>query len=166
MAKVSRGAHRDRQYWLVKSEPGEFSFEDLWGSPGRRTAWDGVRNYQARNHIRDEMHKGDLVFFYHSNCAEPGIAGIAEVVKEAYPDPTAFERGNPRFDPRSSRETPSWYVVDVRAVERFPRPIALTELRADPLLEGMPLLRKGNRLSVQKVGAAEWNAVLALVKRT
>jgi predicted RNA-binding protein with PUA-like domain len=165
MTKVAQGAHKDRQYWLLKSEPDTFSFDDLWNSPGRTSHWDGVRNFQARNYLRDEMKKGDLVFFYHSG-ANPGVVGIAEVVREGYPDPTALDPNHPHFDPKSNQENPSWFMVDIHAIERLARPIALSEMRTHPQLEGMQLLRKGNRLSVQKVGAAEWNAVLGLAKQS
>jgi len=164
MSATKRPAGANRQYWLVKSEPGTFSFDNLWDSPGRTTGWDGVRNYQARNLMRDEMQKGDLVFFYHSSTAEPGIVGIAEVVSAAYPDETAHDPDNPHFDPRSKPENPSWYAVDIRAVEKFSRPVTLSELRTRPELEGLPLLQKGSRLSVQRVGAVEWNAVLVMAK--
>ncbi|MGH7484666.1 MAG: EVE domain-containing protein, partial [bacterium] len=142
-----------------------FSFEDLWRSPGRTSHWDGVRNFQARNYLRDEMKTGDLVFFYHSG-ADPGIVGIAEVVREGYPDSTALDPKDSHYDPKSTKDKPTWFMVDVHAIERFPRPISLSELRARPELEGMGLLKKGNRLSVQKVGAAEWNAVVAMAKKT
>jgi len=164
MSRVSRPSGPNRQYWLLKSDPGDFSFEDLWNSPNRTTTWDGVRNFQARNYLRDEMKRGDLVFFYHSNCKEPGIAGIAEVVREGYPDETAFDPKHKHFDPKSDRDKPTWYAVDIRAVERFPRIVALSELRGKPELEGMPLLQKGSRLSVQPVGSVEWNAVVAAAK--
>ena len=163
MTKVARTS-RDRQYWLLKSEPESFSFDNLWNLPGRTTAWDGVRNYQARNYMRDEMKKGDLAFFYHSG-AEPGIVGVVEIVREGYPDPTAVDPKDPHYDPRTKNGESSWSLVDVHAIERLPRPISLGEMRRKPELEGMPLLQKGNRLSVQKVGAAEWNAVLALAKQ-
>lgn len=165
MTKVNRSAQSDRHYWLLKSEPESFSFDDLWNAPGHTSHWDGVRNYQARNYMRDEMKKGDLAFFYHSG-AEPGIVGIVEVVREGYPDHTAVDPKDPHYDPRTKGDESSWSMVDVRAIEHFPRPIPLSELRTKPQLEGMPLLQKGNRLSVQKVGAAEWNAVVALTKET
>jgi predicted RNA-binding protein with PUA-like domain len=165
MTKVNRPAQADRHYWLLKSEPESFSFDDLWNAPGHTSHWDGVRNYQARNYMRDEMKKGDLAFFYHSG-AEPGIVGIVEVVREGYPDHTAVDPKDAHYDPRTKGGESSWSMVDVRAIERFPRPIPLSELRMKPQLEGMPLLQKGNRLSVQKVGAAEWNAVVALAKET
>jgi predicted RNA-binding protein with PUA-like domain len=162
MTKVTRAAQRDRQYWLLKSEPETFSFDDLWNAPGHTSHWDGVRNYQARNFMR-EMKKGDLGFFYHSGT-EPGIAGIVEVVREAYPDHTALDPKDPHYDPKSKGSESSWSMVDVRAIERLPRTVPLSELRTKPELEGMHLLQKGNRLSIQKVGAAEWNAVVALAK--
>lgn len=164
MTKVARPAHKDRQYWLLKSEPGTFSFDDLWNSPDRTTCWDGVRNFQARNFMRDEMKKGDLAFFYHSG-ADPGIVGIVEIVREGYPDPTALDPRDPHYDPAARNGESHWFMVDVHAIERFPRPIPLREMRAKPELEGMPLLQKGSRLSVQKVGATEWNAVIALAKQ-
>ena len=163
MTKVTRAAQKDRHYWLLKSEPETFSFDDLWNKPGHSTHWDGVRNYQARNFMRDEMKKGDLAFFYHSG-AEPGIVGIVEIVREGYPDHTAVDPKDPHYDPRTKGGESSWSMVDVHAIERFPRHVPLSELRTKPELEGMPLLQKGNRLSVQKVGAAEWNAVVALAK--
>lgn len=162
MTKVTRGAQGDRQYWLLKSEPETFSFDDLWGAPGHTTHWDGVRNFQARNFLR-EMKQGDLGFFYHSG-SDPGIVGIVEVVREAYPDSTALDPKDPHYDPKNKSGESSWSMVDVRAIERLPRSVPLSELRTKPELEGMPLLRKGNRLSIQKVGAAEWNAVVALAK--
>jgi predicted RNA-binding protein with PUA-like domain len=164
MTKVTRAAQKDRQYWLLKSEPESFSFDDLWNEPGHTTHWDGVRNYQARNFMRDEMKKGDLAFFYHSG-SEPGIVGIVEIVREGYPDHTALDPKDPHYDPGSKGGETSWSMVDVHAIERFPRAITLSELRTKPELEGMPLLQKGSRLSVQKVGAAEWNAVVALAKQ-
>jgi predicted RNA-binding protein with PUA-like domain len=165
MTKVNRSAQADRHYWLLKSEPESFSFDDLWNAPAHTSHWDGVRNYQARNYMRDEMKKGDLAFFYHSG-AEPGIVGIVEVVREGYPDHTAVDPKDPHYDPRTKGGESSWSMVDVRAIEHFPRAIPLSELRTKPELQGMPLLQKGNRLSVQKVGAAEWNAVVALTKET
>jgi predicted RNA-binding protein with PUA-like domain len=165
MTRITQSAQKDRQYWLLKSEPESFSFDDLMNAPNQTSHWDGVRNYQARNFMRDEMKKGDLAFFYHSG-AEPAIAGIVEVVREGYPDHTAVDPKDAHYDPRSKGGESSWSMVDVRALERLPRPITLSEMRTKPELQGMPLLQKGNRLSVQKVGAAEWNAVLALAKQT
>ncbi len=153
-----------RQYWLLKSEPKVFSFADLCALPGRTTGWDGVRNYQARNFLRS-MRAGDLVFFYHSNAEPPGIAGIAEIVLEAHPDPTQFDRAHEHFDAKSKREAPAWLMVDLRAVEPLPRFVALDELRNDPELAAMQVCQKGSRLSVQAVSASEWGRVLALAKQ-
>jgi predicted RNA-binding protein with PUA-like domain len=165
MTKVEKAAHKDRHYWLLKSDPESFSFEDLWSLPDRTTHWDGVRNFQARNFLRDEMKKGDLAFFYHSGGDDPGVVGIVEVVREGYPDHTAFDPKDSHFDPKSKKDSPTWSMIDIHAVERFPRPVSLAEMRTKPELEGLPLLQKGNRLSVQKVGSTEWNAVVALSKR-
>jgi predicted RNA-binding protein with PUA-like domain len=147
-------------HWLMKSEPDTFSIDDLKRKD--REAWDGVRNYQARNYMRDGMRKGDKVFFYHSNCAEPGIVGIAEVVTEAYPDPTQFDPKSKYFDPASSRDNPRWMLVEVKFVKKLKRTITLKELQGDPALSDMPLVRKGNRLSVMPVSAAEWRHILTL----
>ena len=164
MAKVTRPTQTDRRYWLLKSDPESFGFDDLWNSPGRTTHWDGVRNFQARNYMRDEMKKGDLAFFYHSGGDDPAIHGIVEIVREGYPDHTAVDPKDPHYDPRSKGVENPWSMVDIHAIERLGRPVKLSEMRTKPELEGMPLLQKGNRLSVQKVGAAEWNEVLALAK--
>lgn len=147
-------------HWLMKSEPDTFSIDDL--KRKKREAWDGVRNYQARNFMRDGMRVGDAVFFYHSNCAEPGIAGIAEVASDAYPDPSQFDPKSKYFDPASSRDNPRWILVDVKFVKKLTRVITLDELKNHPKLEGMALLRKGNRLSVMPVDAAEWKYILGL----
>ncbi|MEX2111134.1 MAG: EVE domain-containing protein [Gemmatimonadaceae bacterium] len=166
MNKLSKAQSPNRQYWLLKSDAESFSIDDLWSLPDRTTHWDGVRNFQARNFMRDEMKKGDLAFFYHSGGDEPGIAGIVEIVREGYPDPTALDPRDPHFDPKTKDGKSAWSMVDIRGVERFSRPVQLSEMRTRPELEGMPLLQKGNRLSVQKVGAAEWNAVLAMAKES
>ena len=155
-------AKRARRYWLVKSEPNCFSFDDLLRSPGRTTCWDGVRNYQARNFMRDDMKPGDLVFFYHSSAEPPAIVGVAEVVREGYPDHTAFDPTADHFDPKSSEDAPTWMMVDLRAVERFPRPLTLADLRGVPGLEKKALLQRGSRLSVQPVTAEEWEIVHGL----
>ena len=147
-------------HWLMKSEPDTFSIDDL-ASRGREP-WDGVRNYQARNFMRDGMRIGDGVFFYHSNCAEPGIVGLAEVVSDAYPDPSQFDPKSDYFDPGASRDNPRWMLVDVGFVRRLKRTITLKELQALPALAEMPLVRKGNRLSVMPVKASEWKAILGL----
>lgn len=148
-----------RQYWLVKSEPETFSFDDLWAAPKRTTAWDGVRNYRARNILRDEMRKGDRVLFYHSSTEPPAVVGVAEVVREGYPDQSALTRGDAHFDPKSRADAPTWYAVDLRAVERFRVAVPLARLRATEGLEGMALLQKGSRLSVQPVRPEEWEIV-------
>jgi predicted RNA-binding protein with PUA-like domain len=147
-------------HWLMKSEPETFSIDHL--KRKRREPWDGVRNYQARNFMRDGMRPGDKVFFYHSNCAVPGIVGIAEVVTDAYPDPSQFDARSKYFDPTSKREEPRWMLVDVKFVKKLKRTISLEELKADPALADMPLVRKGNRLSVMPVEAAHWKYILAL----
>ena len=158
-------AHRGGRHWLVKSEPGVFSFADLLAAPGQTTAWDGVRNYQARNFMRDDMRIGDLVLFHHSNADPAGVAGVAEVVSAAYPDPTALDPADPNFDPKSRAEAPTWMMVDLRAVEAFASLVPLDVLRATPALVGMELLRRGSRLSVQPVTSEEFAAVLALGRR-
>lgn len=146
-------------FWLLKSEQDVFSYDDLLAAPKRTAYWDGVRNYQARNTLRDLMKKGDRCFFYHSNSDPTGIAGICEVVREGYPDHTAFDPKDDHFDPKSRPEAPTWYMVDVKAVRAMPRIITLAELKGVKGLEKMVLLQKGSRLSVQPVTAREWTAV-------
>ena len=148
-------------YWLMKTEPGCFSIDDLQNSPGQTTMWDGVRNYQARNFMRDAMHEGDPVLFYHS-VTRPGIAGIAEVAGKAYPDPTQWDPANPHFDPASPADAPRWFLVDVRLVRKFKEVLPLALLRSQPELADMELLRKGSRLSVQPVRREEYEAILRL----
>ena len=155
-------ASSEKQYWLLKTEPSTFSFDDLWKAPKRTTFWDGVRNFQARNTLRDRMKKGDLVFIYHSSTDPTGIVGVAEVAKEGYPDATAFDAGDSHYDPKSKRESPTWFGVDVRAVEKIEPIITLEELRRTRGLEKMVLLQKGSRLSVQPVSAAEWSVIRGL----
>jgi predicted RNA-binding protein with PUA-like domain len=151
-------------YWLMKSEPDVFGIDHLAARKDQTEPWDGVRNYQARNMMRDEMKLGDQVFFYHSNCAEPGIVGIMEVVREGYPDHTAFDPEAKYYDPKSDPDNPRWYMVDVRYVRHLERNITLAELKglADGPLAGMPLLRKGNRLSIMPVTAEQWELILSL----
>ena len=146
------------QFWLMKSEPAEVSIEDALAAPDATVAWTGVRNYQARNFMRDAMRIGDGVLFYHSSCAEPGIAGLAEVCSTAYPDPTQFDAASPYHDDKSDPAAPRWMLVDVRAIKKT-RLIALPELRAEPALADMLLLKKGNRLSITPVSAAEWRHI-------
>ena len=149
------------RYWLMKSEPSAFSIQDLRKVRGRTTCWDGVRNFQARNFMR-AMKKGDGVLFYHSNADPPVVVGIAEVVKEAYPDDSAFERKDIHYDPRSTPAKPLWDMVDIKLVRIFPAPISLDRLRQETGLKRMELLRKGSRLSVQPVRLEEWVIVLTL----
>lgn len=151
-------------YWLMKSEPDEFSIDDLARAPNRSTPWFGVRNYQARNYMRDAMRVGDGVLFYHSSCEVPGIAGLARVASAPYPDETQFDRKGKYFDPKATRENPRWMLVDV-ALERKTRLLPLDELRARPELADMVILRRGNRLSVTPVTAREWKAVTKLLGR-
>ena len=161
-ARAAGPSAEPRRHWLVKSEPESFSFDDLLAAPYRTTCWDGVRNHQARNFMRDGMRVGDLVLFYHSNADPTGVAGIAEVAREAYPDHTAFDPADPHHDPRSRPESPTWLMVDIRAVERFAALVPLDELRATPALSGMELLRRGSRLSVHPVSAEHFALVRAM----
>jgi predicted RNA-binding protein with PUA-like domain len=151
-------------YWLMKSEPDVFGIDDLALRPTRTEPWDGVRNYQARNMMRDQLKVSDQVFFYHSNCREPGIAGIMEIVREGYPDHTALEPESKYYDPKSDPDNPRWFMVDVRYVRHLTRTIPLSELKQyeNGPLGGMPLLRKGNRLSVMPVTLEQWVFVLSL----
>lgn len=149
-------------YWLMKSEPSVFSIDDLMQREGQKEPWDGVRNYQARNMMRDQMKVGDDVFFYHSNCEIPGIVGIARIASESYPDPTQFMQGHPHFDPKSKPEQPSWYLVEVSFVRKLNRVISLSELKERTELQDFPLVRRGNRLSVMPVSGPEWNFILTL----
>jgi predicted RNA-binding protein with PUA-like domain len=151
-----------RKYWLMKTEPSVFSFDDLMRAPKRTTHWDGVRNFQARNFMRDEMKAGDGVFIYYSSTDEPGVAGVAEVAREAYPDPSAFDKKDPHYDPASKPDAPTWFVVDVRGVEKLPAYVTLAQMRTVKALEGMRLLQKGNRLSITPVTQKEWETVRAL----
>lgn len=151
------------RYWLMKSEPDEVSFDDVLAAPGQTVSWFGVRNYQARNFMRDGMSLGDGVLFYHSSCAVPGIAGIAEVASGPYPDATQFDPSSPYHDPKATQENPRWISVDVRAVEQG-RYLPLSEMRTSPALEDMVLLQKGSRLSVSPVTSAQWNAIVALLR--
>jgi predicted RNA-binding protein with PUA-like domain len=150
-----------KQYWLLKTEPTSFSFDDLWNAPKRTTFWDGVRNFQARNLLR-QMKAGDEVFIYHSSADPTGIAGIAEVAKEASPDMTAFDSKDSHYDPKSKKDAPTWYGVQVKAVRRLPEFIPLQKLRETKGLEKMVLLKKGSRLSVQPVTESEWKTITEL----
>lgn len=153
-----------KRYWLLKSEPEAFSIQDLAQAKQQTTCWDGVRNYQARNFMR-AMKPGEFAFFYHSNAAPPCIVGIVEIVKPAYPDHTQFDPQDGHYDPKSKLDCPTWEMVDVKLGEIFPHPLSLEELREVPALEGLELLRRGSRLSVQPVSPEHWKAIVKLAKR-
>lgn len=148
-------------YWLFKSEPDEYSINDLAAEPGRVGRWDGIRNYQARNFLRDRVREGDGVLFYHSACKVPAVVGTAEVVREAYPDPAQFGPENKYFDPKASKDKPRWYCVDIRWTGEFARPVPLAEIKQNPDLARMVLVKQG-RLSIQPVTAGEWKTLLKL----
>ncbi|MFN3397253.1 MAG: EVE domain-containing protein [Sulfurimicrobium sp.] len=150
------------RYWLMKSEPTDCSIDDLAAMPGQSVAWYGVRNYQARNFMRDQMRVGDQVFFYHSSCAEPGIVGLAVVSKLAYPDQTQFDAGNKYFDPKATPENPRWFNVDVKLVKKT-RLLGIKELRSYPELAHMRILQTGNRLSITPVDPREWEFIMGLL---
>jgi len=150
------------RHWLMKSEPDVFSIDDLAKARNQTTGWDGVRNYQARNLLRDEIAVGDGVLFYHSSVDPPAVVGLARVVKAAYPDPTQFDSKSDYYDKDSKRDEPRWFSVDIAFDRKLPRPVTLPELRAEPALADMVLLRRGSRLSVQPVTPAEWKKILAL----
>lgn len=160
MTKAAAAA--EPRYWLMKSEPHECSIDDALAAPGATVPWTGVRNYQARNFMRDEMRVGDGVLFYHSSCPEPGIAGIARVASGARPDPTQFDPSSPYHDPKSSPDTPRWLLVDVKALRKT-RLLGLPELRAAPALADMRLLQRGNRLSITPVTPQAWQHIMALL---
>ncbi len=151
-------------YWLLKTEPETFGIDQLAALPKRTSTWDGVRNYQARNFLRDGVQRGDHAFLYHSSCAVPGIVGTLKVVRAAYPDVTAFDRSNTHYDPASKPEAPRWYTIDVQLERRLKRVITLDELRAHAggKLRGMTLLQRGSRLSVMPVSDAHWHFILSL----
>jgi predicted RNA-binding protein with PUA-like domain len=148
-------------YWLFKTEPGCFSFDDLKNRPGMTEHWDGVRNFQARNYLRDAVKCGDLVLFYHSNIPQPAVVGLAEVVREGYPDFTALDPAGEHFDPKATPDNPIWYMVDVRYLRELPRPVTLEAIHANPLLAAMPLVNR-SRLSIQPVTAEQWQIILAM----
>lgn len=150
------------KYWLMKSEPETFGIEHLKKRPKQTEPWDGVRNYQARNMMRDEMQVGDKAFFYHSNCAEPGIVGIVEIVKAGYPDSTAFDPESKYYDPKATAENPRWFRVDVKFERQLDKTISLAELKRHPALEGMAVLARGSRLSITPVTAQQWQFITAL----
>ena len=156
------------KHWLMKTEPSTFGIDDLAKAPKRTTAWDGVRNYQARNMLRDEMKRGDRALLYHSSCKVPGVVGIVKVVREGYPDATAFDRRDSHYDPSSDPDNPRWFVVDVQLEQRLDRIVTLPELRrhAKRELEGLILLRPGNRLSITPVSADHYEFIVALAHRS
>ena len=149
-------------YWLMKTEPEVYSIDDLKKEKNQIEHWDGVRNYQARNMMRDAMKKGDQVFFYHSNCKVPGIVGVAKVVKTGYPDYTAFDPTSKYYDPKSSPDNPRWYMVDIKFLRKLKRTITLEELKQRQDIKDMPLVRNGNRLSVMPVTEQQWELILSL----
>jgi predicted RNA-binding protein with PUA-like domain len=149
-------------FWLMKTEPDVFGIDHLHKRPKQTEHWDGVRNYQARNMLRDQMQVGDQVFFYHSNCATPGIVGIARIVRAGYPDHTALDPESKYHDPKSAPDNPRWFMVDVKFERKFSRTITLDELKTHPALEDMLLLRRGNRLSVMPVSESQWQYILGL----
>ena len=153
-----------KKYWLMKSEPDVFSIDDLKACPNSTDSWDGVRNYQARNFMRDEMKIGDQILFYHSSCKPPGISGIAKVSREGHPDPSAFDKKSKYFDPKSEPNNPRWIMVEVKYVKKFKRLISLEELKSYPELQGMQVLQKGNRLSITPISEQEFKFILNLSK--
>jgi predicted RNA-binding protein with PUA-like domain len=162
--RLAFAERNEMRYWLMKSEPDVFGVDDLERAPRKTTAWTGVRNYQARNFMRDKMRVGDRAFFYHSNCKEPGIVGIVRISRRAYPDATQFDPSSEYYDPESTREAPRWVNVDVTAVRKT-RLVGIPELRAHPELAEMRVLRRANRLSVTPVAPEEWRFILKLLER-
>jgi predicted RNA-binding protein with PUA-like domain len=150
------------RHWLLKTDPESFSFDDLWAAPKRRATWDGVRNHQARNFLRDSMRSGDHVLVYHSRADPPGVAGIARIFGAARPDPTQFDAADEHFDPKARREDPTWYAIDIQALARVKRYVSLEMLHSDPRLARMFVVQRGQRLSVQPVQPGDWRVVLEL----
>lgn len=157
--------NKKMNYWLLKSEPLTFSIDDLAARPKKTEPWEGVRNYQARNMLRDQIKKGDQAFFYHSSCPVPGIAGIVEIVKSGYPDAAAFDPDSPYYDPNSTHENPRWYRVDVKLLKKFPSIISLQNLKQESSLKNFALLQRGNRLSVMPVKVLEWECILRMANK-
>ena len=151
-----------KSYWLFKSEPSEFSLEDLKKNKNQTTFWDGVRNYQARNFLRDEIKKGDGVLFYQSSTDPLAVVGYCEVVREGYPDHTQFDKKNDHFDPKATKESPIWFMVDIKLVKEFKKPVTLDAIKANPTLKNMKLTQRGQRLSIQPVTKTEWDEVLKM----
>ncbi len=152
----------ERRYWLFKSEPTNYSFQDLLGEEDRTAEWDGVRNYQVRNFMRDEMKVGDGVLFYHSSAKPTAVMGTATVVREAYPDSTAWEPGAKYYDPKSNPDDPTWLMVDIVADQEFNRPVTLQEIKQNPKLQGMMVVKRGVRISIQPVSKEDWDEIIAL----
>ena len=152
----------DRKYWLFKSEPTAYSFADLMAEPNQTAEWDGVRNYQVRNFMRDDMKVGDGILFYHSSAKPLAVVGLARIVGEAYPDTTAFDPSEKHYDPKSDPSNPAWLMVDIRAERELDRPVTLQEIKDDPRMQNMLLVRKGMRLSIQPVTEEEWQEVVAM----
>jgi predicted RNA-binding protein with PUA-like domain len=150
------------RHWLLKTEPGVFSFDDLLQAPDQTTGWNGIRNYQARNFLRDQMEEGDRVLIYHSSAEPPVVAGLAEVVRRGYPDPTQFDPKDDHYDPESTPAAPRWYQVDVKAVRKLPREVSLEEIRRTKALAKMPLVQRGQRLSVQPVAPEEYALIVRM----
>jgi predicted RNA-binding protein with PUA-like domain len=150
------------RHWLLKTEPGVFSFDDLLQAPKQTTGWNGIRNYQARNFLRDQMEEGDRVLIYHSSADPPAVAGLAEVVRAGYPDPTQFDPKDDHYDPESTPTAPRWYQVDVKAVRKLSRAVSLEEIRRTKALAKMPLVQRGQRLSVQPVGPEEYELIVRM----
>ena len=151
-----------KKYWLVKSEPSCFSIDDLAKAKNKTTHWDGVRNYQARNFMRDEMKIGDLVIYYHSNTEPPSAVGLCKVVKEAYPDFTAFDENEDHYDPKSDPQNPRWFMVDIKLIKKFDNPVSLAEIKENPKLQEMRLVQRGNRLSVMPIKKSELNEIIKM----
>ena len=152
----------ETNYWLFKSEPGSYSFSDLLAEEDQTAEWDGVRNYQARNFMRDQMKVGDSVLFYHSSTGEPAVIGTAQVAKESYPDRTAWDPKDKHYDPKSTPDKPVWLMVDIKAESQFARPVTLKEIKDNPRLQDMLLVRRGMRLSIQPVTEQEWDEIVSL----
>lgn len=150
-------------YWLLKSEPDTFSIDDLATKPKQTDSWEGVRNFQARNMLRDDMKINDHAFFYHSSCAQPAIVGIVKIIRAGYPDPTQFEAHSKYRDKKSTEEKPIWYTVDVQLLKKLKQPITLEQIKKNPLLATMQLVRRGNRLSVMPITLREWQTILGMV---
>lgn len=163
---MTKKASKKKRYWLFKSEPNAFSFEDLKKMPRKTDHWDGVRNYQARNFMRDEVSVGDSVLFYHSSCKEPGVVGLAEVTREAYPDHTAWDPKSHYYDPKSTADNPRWFMVDITYKWKFSTMVTLKAIKANPALATMKLVQRGQRLSVQPVSREAFETILKMAEKS